>query len=185
MLNLRRFVLLCGLTAFACSGARAIEDAPALEAFSWVLPSGMVPEYRRAEAGEHPFVETVPEVVARGQRGGVLTLAYLGKVSLTGGRRPLDYFRRGRSQYLRDYLETVTDVVGQAGVVKASRIEQGSGWTAAHFHALHEGDVILYYRVMFEPHVVEVMYRAPAEEEVLAQLRMENFLQSLQPPSGP
>lgn len=153
-----------------------------LRDFNYLLPAGMIPQYGAAKPGDHPILETVPELVARGDRGETLTMAYLGRVGLTGGQRPLDYLRKGRTQYLRDYLQTVPQIVGEDTPLERQGIVSGIGWTAAMFQVLREGRMIHYYRVMLEPHVLEISYEARMSDEVLANLRLENLLNSLEPP---
>ncbi len=149
--------------------------------FAPLYPAGMVLDFGPPVPGAHRYLETLPEVVARSEDGAVLTVAYLGRVSLTGGQRPLDYYRRGRVQYLREYLATVPEVTTGATLLTSGLIDVAQG-VAGGFEALRDGEVTWYYRVLIEPHVLEISYRAQATDEALGRLRLENFLNSLSPP---
>ena len=175
------FRLTCLVVWGLIVGQAHASDAPRIEDFGWVLPQGLQRDFTEPRPGEHPFLETLPQVVARDGRGAVLTLSYLGRVGLTDGRTAFDYFRRGRSAYLSDYLETVPALLGEL-TPDALGLERGPGWTAARFSVFSEGEQIHYYRVMLEPHVLEISYRSSPADAVLGDLRLSNLLDALQAP---
>lgn len=175
MKNVILLVLVIGLPL-----PSATANDPGIHDFGWKLPQGFVRQYH--EPAPMPLLERVPQVHALAADGSRLTLSYLGEVSLTGGERPLDYFRKGLVQYLRDYMETVPVLLHGADIKQLSLLSLGEHQYVA-ISAELEGQQITAARVMLDAHVLEIALFSSPEQAVLSQLRLDNFLDSLEPPA--
>lgn len=160
-----------------------------IEGWEWTWPFAYREVYDHALAEHLPDLGK-PERIGEADHGHWFSIEYMGVVSLTDGERPLDYFRRGRVAYLRDFEKKLKAIADAARFLAEKDVEVIKPDFILHTsHIVTQGEYA-YLRYVTE---VDAMYSAKAlilmgehavhaafyntqDDRMLAEMRLDSFL---------